>query len=857
MLDWKVTEESNTPLPDEPIEYENERRPMSRQWLYILVATAVVAFATIGGFLWGRLREGERVLEQDLLVQIRAEETARRFGQTNRINVLIPDNVPQRWRERYASHFRTPIGEAEAVEVAIEKLELAGEQATVWVRMDEQVQRRAYRMTAGGWRRVPLGTGWAGNKTSRDVALPQGTITVNYFETDREFATELIADLPVLLETIEQWRSNPITLRSISIQPQELEPGVIEVYFQGDAWVTLNSPEVVQLPAHWNLSGAAAVRYALAERLLSNEPILLAEPEPLPGASRFVGAVDKVLALQWALYPDAYAALVTEWQQRTPEIAWRSPFFAIEVPVIPVDPFTDEAESATALLVADVFITHANTTNLPHSLNTLDSIADWDTFFETTTGFTTQQLEDMAGAPAPTTLRLPIKVTPFAIEQRNSSSGMIAVRPMEQRHPIAIDGLENATFTLPDGTEWEAECASLFGEMEINGVWREEGLRLTASNITIPRVTYPARFLSTPSPPPDTVAYLGSGSEMVMPAGDGMNSIVALTSTGERVAMLMNGDPHPFSLISNQWVYSNSDEGMLIRLQGIHTGCYGDWLLRFVPGVGITGAWLYRTEGVNTTNAIPLWDDTSGRGILIFQNLTGEREMPFWWLEEGHPQVLGEPDGMLPFGEVRALRPGATHIAIHNQNNPNREPPVLSLIDLSDATDPIHYSPDNTNVYLAGITFSPEGHYLYLGWTDDRIVENSGDGTQMRRIDLRDGTSEEMWERNNGVIYALFRDKTDAPLYAVANEPETGFQLVKIDENEIVPLAKNQQGSEISYVQTCGGGGVYYLTLEYEGDRPNYQEDTRILHIVSSDATGMNQDTAYPLRAWEFPVLCP
>lgn len=853
MLDWKVTEESNSPLPDDLIDDESDRRPLSRKWLYLLVAIFIAVVAMVGGFLWGRLRDGEQALLQDLLVQIRAEESARRFGQTSRINVLVPDTISQRWRERFASHFRAPIGEAEAVEVQIERLDVEGEYATVWVRMGNQVQRRAYRMTTDGWRRVPLATGWVGSQTSTEVSLPQGDIRFIYFETDREFATELITDLPVLLEGIEQWRGNTPDLAAITIQPQELEPGLISVYFQGDAWVTLNSPEVVQLPHHWNLSGTAAVRYALAERLLSAEPILRAEPEPLPGATRFLSAIDKVVALQWALEPDAYAALVAQWQSNTSELAWRSPFFAIEPPVSAIDPFVNEAESATTLLVADAFVTHVTTPNVARLLNTLDSVKDWDAFFIATTGYRTQELEAIAGASPPTGLKLPIKVTPLPIEQRNNRSRMFAVRPMEQQHPIAIEGLENASLTLPDGTQWEAECAALFGELEVEGVWREEGLRLTASHITVPRIAIPARFLMTESPPDDTVAYLASGTDAMMPNSYGMNSIVALTATGERLPVLMNGDPYPhvLSLANSSWLDSRSTHGILLTLEGIRTGCYGDWTIRFVPGVGITGAWLYRTTGPNTTNPIHLWDDVSGRGLLIFQNLTGEREMPFWWLEEGEPQVLGEPDGRLPFGDVRALRPGATHVAVYHQSRPGEDQPVLSLIDLTGMTEPLDYTLPNNNTYLGGIAFTPDGNYLYLG------LENNGRGTQVQRIDLRDSSSMEWWERNNNGIYILFHDKSTSYLYAAIQQPPTQLQLVKFDETEVIPLAKNQQGSEVSYMQVCGNGGIHYITLEYEGDRPNFENDTRFLHIVPPDATGLGQDIAYPLKQWEFPAMCP
>lgn len=866
MLDWKITEESNTPLPDDLSENEEQRPPPSRTFFYLLTAIAIVAVATAGGLVWGRFREGESALEQDLLVQIRAEESARRFGQTNRITVLIPENAPQRWRERFASHFRTPIGETTPVEVTIEQIERDGEYATVWVRLGAQVQRRAYQMTADGWRRVPLESGWEGKSQTKPVWLLRDSANVTYSEADQEFAANLIADLPALMVAVEAWRAVSPEIVAMTIQPHELEPGVVEVYFQPEEWIALNSPAVVQLPSHWNLSGESAIRYALAEQLLNNDPLPLSDPATsnnpiiLIGASRFITAVRTVVALKWALSRAEYTQLVAQWQTYAKESAWQSPFLPLtETPPF-TDPFANDTASATVLLVAETFISTLKPEEQTTILDRIQTAENWDAFFTATTGYKTVELEHRAGGPMPATIPFPLKVTPVPFGEVATNPGEIAVRLTDQSNPIVIEGLGNATLTLPNGERWNSACAPLFGELQIEGVWREEGLRLIASTITVPRFTVPARFLFTATPP-DTVVYLASGAETLIPMAEGMTSIVALTPDGERHPVFMNGNATPLTLgiAPAPWASHGSAIGMLLQLNTSTQGCNGHWFLRFVPGVGITGAWLAPPSNTLTT----LWDDVSGRGLLIEQsienNAEGEQGMKYWWLAEGEPQVLGDPDGILPYGTVHALQPGATHIAISNQSQPNNNQPVLSLIDLTGGSESQFYTPLSSGSYLSSIVFSPDGKDLYIAWTtNSRLLNYRGEGSTLTHINLTDGSSTLLWEPEDGAIYGLFHDQQNSQFYAVAYLFNIGVRLVKFHENEILPLAENREEANISYVQSCGNGGLFYLTFEQmERERSNYETDLRRLHRIPADAISPEQAISFDIRRWEYPVMCP
>jgi len=258
-----------------------------------------------------------------------------------------------------------------------------------------------------------------------------------------------------------------------------------------------------------------------------------------------------------------------------------------------------------------------------------------------------------------------------------------------------------------------------------------------------------------------------------------------------------------------------------------------------------------------------LWDDVSGRGLLIDQsiqtNVAGEQGMNYWWLTEGEAQLLGTPDGTLPYGTIHALRPGATHITISTQSQPDNDQPLLRLIDLTGATETQFYRPLTANSYLSGIVFSPDGMYLYTGWTtESRFLEYGGDGTTVTRVNLTDNSSIVWWGPDAGTIYALFHHQQTSLLYAVAYQSTFGLQLVKFNASDIVPLAESRQGADISYVQTCGNGDIFYLTLEQvEGQRPNYQTDLRRLYMVPADATTTTQAGAFDIRRWEYPVMCP
>lgn len=863
MLDWKVTEESNTPLPDDFIENEEVRPPLSRGWVYSMIAVVVLLVATVGGWVWWRFREGESALEQDLLVQIRTEESARRFGQTSRLNVLIADEVPQRWRERFASHFRTPMGEVEAIEVSIEEIEIRGEAATVWVRMGAQVQRRAYQMTGGGWRRVPLPPGWEGDTLSTDITAQGRTISLHYRAVDEAFATQLSTDLPALVAALPRWRNESAALRDITIRPQELEPGVIEVYFQPEEWVLLNSPEVVQLPTYWNLSGAAAVRYALAIHLLNRDSLPIEEPTlsesstPLPGAARFMIAVRTITALRWALPPDEYQRLLAQWQTEATELAWQSPFFTLAPPMI--DPFGRKPEDTTMLRVADTFLGTLQENPSISILELMGSVATWDEFFVATTGYTTVELEARAGGGTPAALPFPLEASSLLLQEYPLTGAGIAVQTTAQRHPIVVEGLDGATFTLPNGETWDPHCLSLFGEFAIEGEWLEKGRRLVASHITLPTsITLPAHFL-TVAPPTDTVAYLAGGADTLMPSSDGLNSIVAITATGERQQVLMNGGPLPLRLgvAPSPWLASGSTEGILLTLDSSTEGCSGHWLIRFVPSEGITGAWLYRPSG----NNVMLWDDLSGRGLLIYQEIqtgpSGEQGMPYWWLDEGEPQLLGLPDGVLPYGSSYALRPGATHIAIGIQPQSANSAPMLSLVALVSDAETENYAPQSPNQTLTGVTFSPDGQYLYTAWTESQFLEDPRGGSTVSRIHLTNGDSTVWGQPQEGAIYALLAHQTTASLYAFAYNLEHGLHLVKFNETERFPLAENRYGADISYALPCGNGGFLYLTIApADGERPNFETDVRQIYIIPPDATEREQSNDFIIQNWEYPVLC-
>ena len=92
-------------------------------------------------------------------------------------------------------------------------------------------------------------------------------------------------------------------------------------------------------------------------------------------------------------------------------------------------------------------------------------------------------------------------------------------------------------------------------------------------------------------------------------AGAALALAVALTLLG------VGDDPDALTIAEYGWGLNHSMTGIMLTANVARGGCAGNWFLRFVPGMGVTGAWFY--PGRNATlSTLVSWDDVTGRGIL-------------------------------------------------------------------------------------------------------------------------------------------------------------------------------------------------------------------------------------------------
>lgn len=553
MLDWEITEKEALPVPEEAVPPPYP----SRIGFYLIMGVIVlVAIGAVGWVSW-RFREREVLLTADLTGQIRAEESARRVGNRDRIPDLIAPGIARSWRDDYISQFRTPDGETRPADVSIEKVEYNGVMAQVWVRIGAQVQRRAYEQTPLGWRRVPL---TINATTFGDSAiLADAGTEFAHQRTDDQFVIQLAADLPRLEQAILAWANDPtaetppptlLPLR-IVIQPQENRPALLEPIEPRAPVLTLNSPQVVALPAEWNISGDSAVRLAVAQMVWEQLPASRINTADLPGGNRFVNALQTVVALRWALTPAEYTALAAQWQAQAKESSWQSPFFSLTLGGGAIDPFVPQTQTSVLLMVAEQYVASMENEMawLAESHALLATATNWDEFFGATMGTTTLEFEaSVRGIPAPADLPMPFTATLSPLAEDTSNIRGFAVTVEGQPHPIAIEALLGITdVTLPNGTRMNAGCAALFGELEIEGTWRENGLRLTPTRLHVNRVALPTTFTHR-APPANTVTYVASYNDTIVNNTSGIAHLAALTPDGTLDPVLLPDDPDAITL---------------------------------------------------------------------------------------------------------------------------------------------------------------------------------------------------------------------------------------------------------------------------------------------------------------------
>lgn len=860
MLDWEITEQDSLNTPED--ETSPPPRPSRRGFYLILGAILIVGISITALFSW-RFQERDNALEADLLGQIRAEEAARLVGNQDRVPDLIAPDLPRAWRDRYLNQFRIPDGESHPVEVSIEKVEYQGVQAQVWVRLGNQVQRRAYEQRAQGWRRVPLPIN---DETFGGVSYwrEQG-VEIYKQASDTDFAEEVANDMSALWESVGAWDGSPRSTKLpnfVEIRPEELRPALLEVRTEAPPRIVVNSPQVVALPATMNLRGDSAVRLAVAQGMWEQLPNARLSTVQLPGGNRFVNALQAVLALQWALTPEEYSTLTTQWHEQAKSTEWQSPFFALTTAGGNVDPFNPRNQAVALLVVADGLVSTIGTD--PATLATLrpalENATSWDDFFGTVANQSTLAFEaTVRGVALPENLSPAFTATLAPPSREGASARGFAVTVAGHPSPIVIEALQGgAEIGLPDGTTFNAACASLFGELEIEGRWLDAGLRLEPTSIKANHPVPPTTFTNL-APPATTIAYI---AEYADSSNNELRQISAMTPDGQLTPVLIPETPGRSLMYSGGWGVTDSNTGVMLSSEGMPSSCDAQWLMRYVPGRGITGAWLARRENI-TTYLLPRWADQGGRGMVVRMNtgnLNDEAQMPFWWLVEGAPTVLGEPDGYLPGGSGYLLNPSAESVLVYQVARPDTGRAAVTLVELATLTERAVYSPPTPDYYGIDFAYSGDGTSLYLAWQVPGISEGVAEGTVLEQVDLTTGTTTEWWSPDQGSLFFVVPDIQAPYLYTMmvsATEP-TQARLVRLSATEILPLNDSVTPFGISMIRRCTQGGLLYMRVDTPLEQETrFELDPRFLHIITPDEMGREPGEGFPLTNTQIPILCP
>ncbi len=875
MLDWEITEERELPSSEERQPTDAPRR--SRLAFVLIIGGILTVALIITGVMTWRLQRAEETLEADLLAQIRAEENARRFGEREALSRWITDAVPRDWRNRFSAQFQPPRGEVRPIEITIDHLELNGNRAMVTVRMGAQLQRRAYQLYDVGWRRVPLVVDSDTFGTNHFTRTLENRVEIYFYKRDEPFAHQLAGDLVVLDQTVRAWYGDsanwnmrpPLIPPIINIQPQELTTALTDSEWDDGTGLYINSPQVVLLSPTWDVSGESAVRFALANLIWNQVPVQSVNIRALPAVHRFANATRMVMALRWALSASEYAALQADWRAQLAETEWQSPFFALTNDV-ELNPFAPTDEALRLLLMADgvVEATGINTPEMAQILPALEASQHWDQFFETITGQKTLAFEAMViGAEPPAPLPMPFVASRSNAADDNTTLRGFAVQAEGHPYPITIEGEGGANVILPNGESFNPLCVSMLGELEITGTWREEGLRLQPTEIRVRRLALPTTFTEA-LPPQNTVAYVsGYVDEASNSFGRTIARISALGDDGQLTPILVPADPTVLELGNYGWGMTDSTTGVLLTSTASRQGCTARWYLRYVPGRGITGAWL--TEHNNPDTFLQVrWDDVTGRGILVeLKSDTASAtsggspgQTPFWWLEEGEPQVIGVPDGYLPEGSGFFLAPGATTGAMYRLVEGDTQRSAMVVVDLATQRQEAVYTAPDPAYYATDFAFSGDGTALYLIWSM-AVADGTGmEGSLLQRVDLATGAVEEWWSPEQGLIFFVAPDLRSPHLYAMtmtSNDPG-GVRLMNLDGNGATLVGGGGDAFGISLLRRCADGGLLYLRLDTPTEQETrYELDPRYVHIIPPDADENDAGRVFPLSATHLPLLCP
>lgn len=834
MLDWKITE--NETLPDEEATTPTAPRLWRRPFLIGAVLTVVIVAGMVGTMVRTRYLQAETTMTADLLTLARAEEQARRFNLTERVNQLLAEGTPDAWRSRYLALFDTPSASTPA-QVSLDSVQWEGSSALVDVRVGDQVQRRYYQLTGQGWRRAPLPlTAW-GDALFTYTYPNHERIRVQYYQEDSTFARDVINDLPALMAILDGLTGKSLSEFAFVITPEELSGMVLA---QERERLVVNSPRLVVLPLHNQLTGEEAVRYAIARTVLSHAITPRADPEQLPAHPRVVNALRTVLGLRWALSPERYALLRDGWREEVGAI-WQSPFFAHPFQNDAIDPSDPTAVQAATLLVVDTLYELRGDAALMTAYRQLPFVTHWDELFAPITGLPTLHLEEeaegnmAAHTPIPA---LPLTGTPRLMPDQPQGTYFLEVE--QYPHLIELTLPERVTVQLPEGFHMPAACLALFPEITVEGQWREAGLRLTPNRMSVPTITASAYFtVTSPSAEHDTLMGIWRTT-----TPGRFNTIEALSTTASPEA---TGVPVFTQIYGKPLVVAQGIRG-LEHSQGLLLTTLSDgecplrWMVYYLPDAGIVRQWL--VAGDSNPNPPIYWDDLTQSGVTIISNSYSR-------FTEEDPFITYKIDGTLPEGTPVALRPGTSEMILTTAPQVGSRT-ALQRVDIETGAVLGEYALPEWMEYTRGATFSHDGRYLFVTWRGPNRYNVNGEVSTVVRYDMVEGTETVLWRPRDGNVSTYVSDSQAPILYAVTSPGRTGTVVQRLAGDAPETFYRPSPGLDIFYMLPCERGGVMVVSVQRilnqtVADMPKT--------MVRLDANGIPQSDPIPIEN-RLPLLC-
>lgn len=840
MLDWKINEENASFSSDAP---EPARRtPFNRKHIFIFLLIVIVLASGGAVGLWWRAQAADAQMRDDLLLFIRREEQARRFGLVAQAEQFAADDVPETWFTRYAASFALPPIEPLSVTISIVGMKFQNSDALVEVQMGRQVQERRYRQTAQGWRRVPLGESAQGD----DVSQPQDNIVFQYSPADSDFATDLMSTYPDLIDLWGAWGGELAEINRVSIQNGEFQRPAYVV----ETTLNVSVPKVITLPAHWDFTGEEAARYWVAREMGTRIKLGRLSPTFLPGNSRFVKALVTVTSLRWAMADEPYRRLVATWSDLAATHRGSS-FYDRPNHSQEIDPFAPTPQEAAALLMADTLYTQGGNERIAHFVRTMQGARQWDAVFAEVTGVNTLEFETLArGGPIPTTILEEIPVRGVPIAGNRFRSFQLQVEGYEQ--PIWVETNNETKVFLSDGREVAVECATAFPEVEIEGQWYESGLRLEATRIvgdTVSDAPSSHNILNEPAPV-DTLFYFARAESD--PEGNEITQLIAVNDN--TLTPVWSRPVLGFSPMYNSFSQHSMPLKGIAAIGFASWDCDLRWLLHYDPTTGREVAWFFPLmESLGDPKF--LWDEGRGLGMVVLTT-SGQAESQLQYalleLNKGNSEINFV--GTLPLGEAQLMRPGRDEVLIYDS--------IGNQLLLYDWTrDLITWQMPSEENYLFGSNFfDPTGRYLYL--TITALQEDPTNylpfASKIVRYDLESGESDVVWNEAQGGIAIASIDANGTWLYAIARLSESGeVALMHYKDGQWHALFRQTPEDPelvlLSNLRSCGNGGAFMIwsgNAQLEGAEPLGIE----YYFVSPE--GDLAPAIIPLKWSEYPISC-